>query len=169
MVYIGQNATNPHPSAAYLPCATLIFEWYSTRRGLASGIMYAGTGAGGTIFPFIVSALLTRLGYKLAMIILGVGFGVLGSIGLLGIKRRVPIARRDGVGRGRDRRRNEVGTGMSGLKGIDWSWWRRPTFLGGMAIILMTSMGFSIPTLWIPCKLIHICTFRYRQQLDEKG
>jgi MFS family permease len=52
----------------YMPAAILLFEWFQQRRGMASGIMYAGTGAGGTVFPFIVQALLHSFGYKAAMI-----------------------------------------------------------------------------------------------------
>lgn len=51
-----------------MPAAILLFEWFQQRRGMASGIMYAGTGAGGTVFPFIVQALLRAFGYKAAMI-----------------------------------------------------------------------------------------------------
>jgi hypothetical protein len=71
----------------YLPAATLLFEWFQARRGLASGVMYAGTGEhrsyleicplftfstgiGGTVFPFAMRALLDKFGYKLALIIL---------------------------------------------------------------------------------------------------
>lgn len=56
------------PPVLYIPAAVLLFEWFQKRRGTASGIMFAGSGAGGTLFPFIVQALLDAFGYKLAMI-----------------------------------------------------------------------------------------------------
>jgi hypothetical protein len=52
----------------YMPAATLLFQWFAARRGLASGIMYAGTGIGGAAFPFAMQALLDRAGYRLALI-----------------------------------------------------------------------------------------------------
>jgi hypothetical protein len=30
------------PTVLYLPAATLLFEWFLTRRGLATGIMFSG-------------------------------------------------------------------------------------------------------------------------------
>ncbi|KAJ9101675.1 hypothetical protein QFC21_003013 [Naganishia friedmannii] len=76
-----------------MPAAVLLFEWFQQRRGIASGIMYAGTGAGGTVFPFIVRALLNSFGYKAAMISLGVGFFVIGAIAIIPVKPRVPTGR----------------------------------------------------------------------------
>lgn len=40
----------PFSCVYYLPCALLLFEWFSKKRGLASGVLYAGTGCGGTVF-----------------------------------------------------------------------------------------------------------------------
>lgn len=59
--------THVHP-VFYLPAATLLFEWFQQKRGFASGIMYAGTGAGGTVFPFIMQGLLNRFQYRASMI-----------------------------------------------------------------------------------------------------
>jgi MFS family permease len=110
----------PFATATYVPCATILFEWFSERRGLAAGIMYAGTGVGGTIFPFLIS----------------------GSLALLPIKRRVPLPRRRG---------SEV-VGNEGL--------RRPRaslrFMKdrlvwiGLGIIMVSSLGNFIPSLWLP-------------------
>ena len=35
----------------YVPIVKLTPEWFSERRGLASGIIYAGIGVGGEPFP----------------------------------------------------------------------------------------------------------------------
>jgi MFS family permease len=132
----------PFATATYVPCATILFEWFSERRGLAAGIMYAGTGVGGTIFPFLISGLINRFGYKAAMVSLGLGYGIIGSLALLPIKRRVPLPRRRG---------SEV-VGNEGL--------RRPRaslrFMKdrlvwiGLGIIMVSSLGNFIPSLWLP-------------------
>ncbi|WVQ99021.1 hypothetical protein IAU59_006153 [Kwoniella sp. CBS 9459] len=128
----------PLSCAAYMPCATLMFEWFHARRGFATGMMFAGSGAGGTIFPFLMQGLLSRFGYKAAMIALGVGYGITGSIALIPIKRRVPLARYDFSGSGRQRPK------------VDWSFLKRKSMAIGTAVILLTSLGNFIPSLWLP-------------------
>nr|XP_031863730.1 uncharacterized protein CI109_000982 [Kwoniella shandongensis]KAA5530802.1 hypothetical protein CI109_000982 [Kwoniella shandongensis] len=133
----------PLSGALYLPCATLLFEWFQGRRGMATGIMYAGTGIGGTLFPFIMSGLLEKVGYKAAMISIGVGYLILGSIALIPIRRRIPLSRYEQQG----------GAGSEGIRRrpkIDWSFMRRSAMLMGSLTILLTSLGNFIPSLWLP-------------------
>ncbi|KAI0771942.1 MFS general substrate transporter [Trametes elegans] len=47
----------------YVPVIKLMNEWFSERRGLAGGIIFAGGGVGGFAFPFALSALLNKLGF----------------------------------------------------------------------------------------------------------
>lgn len=123
-------------TVTYLPCSTLIFEWFYVRRGLASGIMFAGTGVGGTIFPFLVSGMLQRFGYKATMVSLGLGFLVLGGISLLPVKRRVPY-----VSGGSRRRGRWMGQSKFLLS--------KAMFVGAL-VILLIGLGNFIPSLWIP-------------------
>ncbi|ODN74842.1 hypothetical protein L202_07148 [Cryptococcus amylolentus CBS 6039] len=135
----------PLAGAAYFPCGTLLFEWFHARRGLASGVMYAGDSQkltclpGGFIFPFIMSGLLQHLGYKKAMIITGSVFGVVGTICLCFIRRRVPIASR--YQPDSERRRENT---------PDWSFLKSFLLIISLATILLTSLGNFIPSLWIP-------------------
>ncbi|WVQ75326.1 hypothetical protein IAR50_004943 [Cryptococcus sp. DSM 104548] len=130
----------PLAGASYFPCGTLLFEWFHARRGLASGVMYAGTGTGGFIFPFIMSGLLHHLGYKKAMIIMGSVFGVVGILCLCFIRRRVPIASRFHPDSERRRRENAP----------DWSFLKSTQLIVSISTILLTSLGNFIPSLWIP-------------------
>ncbi|GAA5872120.1 hypothetical protein JCM8547_003812 [Rhodosporidiobolus lusitaniae] len=43
----------------YTPVFAWMGDWFVVRRGLASGIIFAGTGAGGFAFPFLISHLLS--------------------------------------------------------------------------------------------------------------
>ncbi|WRT63482.1 uncharacterized protein IL334_000387 [Kwoniella shivajii] len=128
----------PMSCACYFPCATLLFEWWHTRRGFASGMMYAGTGVGGTIFPFLMQGLLNRFGYKAAMISLGVGYAITGCIALIPINRRIPLSRYDQNGSSRHRAR------------IDWSFAKRKALYLGIMTIGITSLGNFVPSLWLP-------------------
>lgn len=123
----------------YLPCATLLYEWFFARRGTASGIMFAGTGVGGTVFPFVVAGLLDRFGYRTAMVSLGLGWGILGGISIIAIKRRIPLL---------SRRRPE--NDSRSRTGVDWSFAFRGSLLMGLAIITLTGLGSFIPSVWIP-------------------
>lgn len=129
----------PFAGALYLPCATLLYEWFHARRGLATGIMFAGTGLGGTIFPFVTSALLQRFGYRATMISIGLAFALLNSLALVFVTRRIPVTRR----------RTSGGRKHAAPK-TDWSFWRHRHIWLGTAIILATSMGNFLPSLWIP-------------------
>lgn len=85
-----------------------------------------------------MSGLLNRFGYKTAMISLGVGYAILGTISFIPVNRRVPVSRHDFVGPGRKRPIH-----LTFLKSM-------PAIVGPL-IILLVSLGNFIPTLWLPC------------------
>lgn len=118
----------------YLPCAVLLFEWFATRRGIASGVMYSGTGIGGAIFPLLMSSLITHFGYKVAMVSLGSIFGVVGTICLRFIKPRIPL----------------VGVGARTSKRINREFLRHTPFYAFLAAIFLTSAGNFMPSLYLP-------------------
>jgi hypothetical protein len=123
----------PCAAAMYLPAATLIYEWFHVHRGLASGIMFAGTGIGGTVFPFILDGLLHRFGYKAAMVSFGLGFFAVNAASLVFIRPRIPLSR-------------EVGRRPS----LNWRIFKTWAFWCGFVVLLLTSLGNFNPTLWIP-------------------
>jgi len=110
--------------------------------------MFAGTGVGGTVFPFIVTALLGRFGYKATMISLAIGFGVLCGVALMFIKRRIPLT----VNRASQARNHKGYGGKSVWRAIDWSFLKKRGIWVATAVILATAMGNFIPSLWIPSK-----------------
>lgn len=123
-----------------------MFEWFSARRGLASGIMYAGTGAGGTIFPFIMTGLLNRFGYKIAMICMGIGFVIVGALSLWPIKRRIPLPMP------RKNQQPPVDAPRPPRRQIDWGFIKKRTMVAGVLTIMLTSCGNFIPSVWLPCE-----------------
>ncbi|KAJ3148911.1 hypothetical protein HDU89_004493 [Geranomyces variabilis] len=50
----------------YVPIIIYLQEWFSERRGTASGIIFAGTGLGGCVLPFLMSFLLEHYGFAWA-------------------------------------------------------------------------------------------------------
>jgi MFS family permease len=134
----------PFAAVTYLPCATILFEWFSARRGLAGGIMFAGTGVGGTFFPFLITGLIGRFGYKAAMISLGIGYGVLCSIALIPIQRRLPLPRRRAGAIGDEAIRRPKATLEFLRHRLVWI---------GCGVIMLSSLGNFVPSLWLPSKL----------------
>lgn len=49
---------------SFTPILLWLPEWFDRRRGTASGIIYAGSGIGGVIFPYILSFLLKAIGFE---------------------------------------------------------------------------------------------------------
>lgn len=100
--------------------------------------MYAGTGVGGIAYPYIMSGLLNSVGYKAALVSMGIGYAIIGSIALIPVNRRVPISRYHFEEPGR-------------RKQISFSFLKRSVAFTGSLIILFVSMGNFIPTVWLPC------------------
>jgi len=124
-----------------MPAAILLFEWFQQKRGLASGIMYGGTGAGGALFPLIVSSLLRSVGYKATMLSLGVGSLIVGNTCVYFVRRRIPLpAKREHTSTPAERR----------YKKVDWTFLRRRTFFAGVSTMFVTSLGNFIPSVWLP-------------------
>ncbi|KAI5477335.1 hypothetical protein MNV49_006477 [Pseudohyphozyma bogoriensis] len=127
----------PCGAAFYLPAVTLLFEWFAARRGLASGIMFAGTGAGGSIFPFVIQGLLNKFGYKATMLSVAVGFFILGAISLYYIRPRVPPPPA-GTAAARQARK------------VNFSFMKRSTLWAFSGAIMFSSLGNFIPSVWLP-------------------
>ncbi|GAA5915155.1 uncharacterized protein JCM6883_001749 [Sporobolomyces salmoneus] len=51
-------------SILYTPVVMHLNAWFVERRGLAGGIIFAGTGIGGATFPFLISKLLDTSGFS---------------------------------------------------------------------------------------------------------
>ncbi|KAI0788897.1 MFS general substrate transporter [Abortiporus biennis] len=75
----------------YMPVINLLSEWFVEKRGLAGGIIFAGSGVGGFAFPLMVNALLNRVGFRWTLRIWAIGMVVIAGLALLGIQHRVPV------------------------------------------------------------------------------
>lgn len=54
-------------SGLSLPAMTLATQWFSTKRGLAVGIVSCGSSLGGVVFPLIIPILVERVGFASAV------------------------------------------------------------------------------------------------------
>lgn len=76
----------------YGPAITLVDEWFISKKGLAYGIMWAGTGTAGATIPFILSWCLQRYGFRSALRIWAVIMVVLLAPLLYFLKPRIPVS-----------------------------------------------------------------------------
>ncbi|KAJ6163458.1 hypothetical protein N7497_003437 [Penicillium chrysogenum] len=79
-------------SIAYAPCILLMEEWFDRRKGLAFGVMWAGTGIGGVVLPIVMEQLLGRYGFRVTLRAFAVVLFILTAPLVYFVKPRVPIA-----------------------------------------------------------------------------
>ncbi|KAI0332503.1 MFS general substrate transporter [Cubamyces sp. BRFM 1775] len=75
----------------YVPVIKLLSEWFSERKGLAGGIIFAGGGVGGFAFPFILNTMLDKLGLAWTLRIWAIGSTLCAGLALLGMRPRLPV------------------------------------------------------------------------------
>lgn len=54
-----------------IPVNIMIQNWFNEKRGMVTGIVFAGTGAGGFIFTQVISRTMVHYGYEAAYLLLG--------------------------------------------------------------------------------------------------
>ncbi|OJD14194.1 hypothetical protein AJ78_05434 [Emergomyces pasteurianus Ep9510] len=81
-------------SIAYSPCILLMEDWFDKRKGLAFGVMWAGTGLGGVILPLVMERLLDSFGFRVALRAFAVALFVLTAPLVYFVKPRVPVSER---------------------------------------------------------------------------
>ncbi|KAJ5633147.1 hypothetical protein N7490_009486 [Penicillium lividum] len=78
-------------SIAYSPCILLMEDWFEKRKGLAFGVMWAGTGLGGVILPIVMEQLLDRFGFRTTLRAFAIALFLLTAPLVYFVKPRTPI------------------------------------------------------------------------------
>lgn len=117
---------------AYFPAMSMISEWFVQRRGLAFGIMWAGTGIAGTVLPFLLQWLLNSHGYRTTLRVYAITLLVLASPCLYFVRPRLPI------------------TNASSFRPVEISFLKHIQFWIFQSGNILQSLGFFLPTLYIP-------------------
>ncbi|KAJ7646749.1 MFS general substrate transporter [Roridomyces roridus] len=119
-------------SFLYFPTMTWLFEWFSTRKGLANGIIFSGTGVGGVAVPFIVEGLLHRYGCRTTLLSMAIAFAVLIIPAFPYMKPRLPVSK-------------------STTRSLEFnSFMRSPVFWILFAANLIQGLPTYIPVLYMP-------------------
>ncbi|KAG9236766.1 MFS monocarboxylate transporter [Amylocarpus encephaloides] len=78
-------------AVVYSPALIFLDQWFVRRKGLAFGVMWAGTGVGGLTIPFIMNSLLSRFGFRTTLRIWAVTNLVLTSPFIYFLRPRLPV------------------------------------------------------------------------------
>ncbi|THH11142.1 hypothetical protein EW145_g842 [Phellinidium pouzarii] len=126
-------------SLLYAPCMSYMSEWFVRRRGLANGIMFAGTAVGRLILPVILPRLVNSFGPSKTLRILSLVVLSLVAPILPFLRPHLPENRVHGPNS-----RPEVGRSSCLV------WTKNPTFM--IYVLANTLQGFAyfLPILWLP-------------------
>ncbi|RHZ61288.1 hypothetical protein CDV55_104257 [Aspergillus turcosus] len=119
-------------SVAYTPTIIFMDEWFARRKGLAFGIMWAGTGLAGVVLPVVLQWLLNTYGYRVALRAWAVILFVLAAPLLYFVKPRVPIS------------------ASSSMRTFNLSFVFDRTFLIYQAGNIIEALGYFLPTIYLP-------------------
>ncbi|KAJ5611677.1 MFS monocarboxylate transporter [Penicillium herquei] len=123
---------------AYSPSIMFMSEWFDKRRGLAFGMVWAGSGISGIIFPLILGKFLDHLGYKTTLRICSVLLFVLAAPFLYFHRPRIPISKDIAHHR------------------LNAKFMLNPVFIVYQASNILEALGFFIPAIYLPTFARHI-------------
>lgn len=119
-------------SFAYSPCIMFIDEWFNKRKGLAYGIMWAGTGLAGVILPLVMEWLLNTYGFRTTLRVWSVSLFLITGPLLYFIKPRNP------------------NTPAHSPHAKDFAFIWTSTFGILQACNVVEALGFFLPTIYLP-------------------
>jgi len=121
----------------YYPVYIFIDEWFVVRKGLAYGIMWAGTGAGGLLGPLVMEAGFSKYGARTFLRGWAVALMVLISPTLYYVRPRLPRVRESNGSR-----RGGFRAGFGFLK--------TKTFWAIQIGNIVQALGYFIPSIYLP-------------------
>ncbi|KAJ5675243.1 uncharacterized protein N7477_005177 [Penicillium maclennaniae] len=119
-------------SLAYAPTIIFMDDWFVQRKGLAFGIMWAGTGLSGVILPIVMQWLLNTYGHETALRVWAIVLVIMGGPLLFYVRPRLPISR------------------SSRTRPFDFRFLWDATFLIYETGNILEAMGYFLPTIYLP-------------------
>ena len=129
-------------SFLYMPMFSMMNEWFFARRGLAYGLMFAGTGIAGLFLPLLFERLLSKYGHPTTLRAWGVALLLLTTPALYFVKPRLPPSsyRQSAGGEAGVRRR----------AWIDLSFLKSRVFQILAFSNFFQALGFFLPGIYLP-------------------
>ena len=113
----------------YGPAVLFLDQWFIRRKGLSFGIMWAGTGGAGVVIPLVLEWALDKWGHKIALRAWAATVFVLAAPSLGFIRPRLPPSR---------------------ARRLDLRFLKSPAFMLFQAGNIVQSLGFFIPSVYLP-------------------
>ncbi|KAL8700048.1 MAG: hypothetical protein Q9224_001141 [Gallowayella concinna] len=115
-------------------CPTIVFldEWFVRRKGLAFGLMWAGTGVSGVVLPFVMSGLLSRFSFETTLRAYAVALVMLALPLLYFVRPRLPLAQ------------------TSLQRRLDLGFLRTSVFWIPQSCNIVQGLGYFIPNIYLP-------------------
>lgn len=117
-------------SLLYSPTMFYLDEWFVDKKGLAFGVMWAGVGASGLVFPFALKALLDKWGFANTLRVWAILLFFLCTPLIYFIKPRLP-------------------TPSAPRKKPTYAFLFKPTYLILQASNILESLGFFLPSIYL--------------------
>ncbi|KAF2006141.1 putative MFS monocarboxylate transporter [Amniculicola lignicola CBS 123094] len=118
----------------YSPVIVYVDEWFVKRKGLAYGIMWAGTGLGGVLIPILLQSLLDKYGFRTALRVWTIVLFLCTIPLIYALKPRIPLSH----------------SSSSHAKPFNLSFLTNRTFLLLQAGNIFEGVGFFIPSIYLP-------------------
>lgn len=120
----------------WYPVMSYSSEWFVNRRGLANGIMFAGTSTGGILLPLVFPTLIRKYGLPGSLRALSFTILVLVCPVLPFLKPRLPEQRVRGPA----------------PRSMERAWLRSWLFWLIMLVNVANAFGYYVPLIWLPSK-----------------
>ncbi|KZT28373.1 hypothetical protein NEOLEDRAFT_1154602 [Neolentinus lepideus HHB14362 ss-1] len=121
-------------SLVYHPCISYTSEWFIAHRGLANGVIFAGTAVGGLILPLILPCLLNCYSAQVTLRIISIMILCVVLSILPFMKGRLPESQIHGPT----------------TRSMDYLWLRSWIFWLVMLVNMVQAFMYFVPILWLP-------------------
>ncbi|KAJ4991668.1 major facilitator superfamily transporter [Stagonosporopsis vannaccii] len=116
----------------YSPAITFVDEWFVARKGLAFGVMWAGTGLGGVMIPLLLQFLLDKYGFRTTLRIWAIVLFASTAPLYFFLKPRVPVSP------------------STNHRAFNFSFLANKTFLICQLGNILQGFGYFIPSIYLP-------------------
>jgi len=133
-------------SFSYLPAVTVAPTWYTSRRGLAMGIILSGTGVGGLVWAPVIHILNDKFGFRNALRVSGAVTTALVAAGgfILDWDPQTKKRHEAEIARLKTRPQSRI-RAMWDIPLVDWRIARSRMFVGQLLSSLVQAMAYFTP------------------------